>query len=97
MKIKLDFYYRAFDTVFEYGYTLKPNREIDYVKNFDNMASCYYYLIDEIYEWLIDLNIPYKVGFHDAAYSITDLNSYWYIEIEDNNKAMLYKLPWGGK
>jgi hypothetical protein len=62
---------------------------------------------DELFNWFTELNIGYSIGYHSQGkdtdkdvwnlskvYDDTFLDCYWYIDIENDNKAMLFKLTW---
>ena len=68
----------------------KPNRPYSYILG----NSKYRYLKDENHEWLVSMDIDYSIG-------ITGSETSWilnhYVEIEDKDKVMLFKLTWVGK
>jgi hypothetical protein len=63
-------------------------------------AGICYFMNDQIHEWLVDHQIPYRFGYlyefdniHEWSVQYVDLQLWW-IEFEVKEHAMLFKLTW---
>jgi hypothetical protein len=85
----------------------RPDRLYDYrYISISPTLIYYYYILDDIFKWFKDLNIEYQMGYQSQGKDITGdfsiksvismdpYSCYWYIDIKDENKAMLFKLTW---
>ena len=74
----------------EVWYNKDDDRPCDYFSD-RGIYKVYYYLKDEIYQWMKENNIEYVLEFQGSG---TNLNAYWYLEMKPVD-AMLFKLTWG--
>jgi hypothetical protein len=67
----------------------RPKFKRPYLSNIITNDEWYRYLSNDLHKWLKSYKADYTLKFVETFYY-----NQWYIDIPDDNKAMLFKLTW---